>query len=148
MILKCWAFIIMGIVLFFSVIYSFFSLKIASKKPKKKGDTRSISDRVYKAFEFFITVSVAIIAGLGFLKFSIFRICPISVKESMFVLALLHTVAYLFVLVAVTAHLGSSFERWDPIEMNDWWRWLEPWVIFFSYIINLGIWIEITRWIR
>lgn len=73
---------------------------------------------------------------------------PILARQSMIGLAILHLFSTLFVIIAVTAHLGSKFERWTKKNTNfrEWWRWVEPWMIIFSYIIFNSIWLIALKW--
>jgi uncharacterized membrane protein len=134
--------------------FVFWNLRIAYYKNKQKDKSTSHSERVYRAFEFFFTIAVAIIGAFGYLRINEMSKNPSVVRPAMTGLALLLYLSSIFLIIAVTVHLGSKFERWGQntekwkhgIHLNEWWRWVEPWMMIFAYILATAIWVLTFIW--
>ena len=139
------------IISLFIFLYLYNSLKIAYEKRGKQAgkSSTSHSERAYRAFEFFFTVTIAIVGAIGYIRFN-FMVGEqqILARQAMLGLAILHFFSTLMLIIAVTTHLGSKFERWNKRDTNpnEWWRWVEPWMIIFSYIISNFIWFIALKW--
>ena len=136
--------------LLFIILYVYESLKIAKEKSGTQSNEESYrhSKRAYRAFEFFFTATIAIVGAIGYIRFNFMVENPILARQALFGLATLHFFSTLFLIIAVTAHLGSKFERWtrEKTDFREWWRWVEPWMIIFSYIISNLIWFISLKW--
>jgi len=139
------------LMLLFIILYICKNLKIAKEKLGKQSYEKSArhSERAYRAFEFFFTVTIAIVGAIGYIRFNFMMgDKQILARQAMFGLAILHFFSTLFLIIAVTTHLSSKFERWniEDTKFSEWWRWVEPWMIIFSYIISNLIWFVALKW--
>lgn len=130
--------------------YAYKSLGIAIKKSGTQIYERSteISKRVYRAFEFFFTVTTAIVGGIGYVKFQAVQNDEIAylAEPAMTGLAALQYLSCCFLIIAVTAHLGSKYERWIRVCWKEWWRWIEPWIMILAYVVSTAIWVVARLW--
>ncbi len=145
------------IVLAHLTVYVRSSLRIALRKPKQSEPSTPHSERAYRAFEFFFTITTAIVGGIGYLRISVMEneaSLPkqvILAREAMTGLAALQYLSCCFLVIAVTAHLGSKFERWkrgvvNGADLNEWWRWVEPWMMILACMVSTVIWVVARTW--
>ena len=141
-----------GLVLILLSFYVFFSLKKAwGKIGTQDENSASHSERAYKAFEFFFTVTIAIVGGIGYLRIDTWQKDASLARQAMVFLAALQYFATIFLIIAVTSHVGSKWERWRKPHTKtwikkEWWRMVEPWMIVFAYAIGTSIWIIANKW--
>lgn len=121
---------------------------LQAKSTKDKGkDTEHHSERAYKSFEFFVTVTLAIIAGIGYVRLEKFDGQKDEVARQAIVglgaLALtVATALSLFVII----HQGSKLRRWQDIEWSKWPFWLELWMCIGMMVVGIGIWSVAHLW--
>jgi hypothetical protein len=124
------------------------SLAVAYKKAgTQKEPSTSQSERAYKAFEFFFTVTIAIVGGLGYVRIAVMKDDPSLARQAMLGLAALQYLCSFFLIIAATAHLGSKYERWaQGVKSKEFWRWVEPWMMFFAYVVGSAVWLAAVYW--
>lgn len=136
----------------FCVFYIVLSLREAWKRIAVQVEASSShSDRVYKVFEFYFTITIAIVGGIGYSRISLSNGDKELAEQIMLLLGCLQYFATLFVIIATTSHWGSKWERWhDPKTKENikkfWWRMVEPWIIILSLILSNAVWITIYNW--
>jgi hypothetical protein len=136
----------------FLSLYVFFSLRIAWNRIGTQNEpSTSQSERAYKAFEFFFTGTIAIMGGIGYLRIEVMGKDNSLARQGMIFLAVLQNVSMGFLIIAVTSHLGSKWERWtEPNTKRDiktgWWRMVEPWMIILSFVIGVSVWFIANTW--
>jgi hypothetical protein len=104
------------------------------------------SERVYKNFEFFITVSLAIIGGIGYVRLEKFEKAGDVGRQAMIGLGSLELVVATAFSLFVIIHQGSKLRRWEGIE---WWKsifWLELWMCVAMMAVGSGIWAVAQKW--
>ena len=124
------------------------------EKPSYLHETESTShsERAYRAFELFFTITIALVGAIGYLKIFVvenanFAVVQRNVAEEIIsVLAVFQWVFCSFVIIAVTTHLGSKWERWETISLDECWRWVECWMMIFAYIITEALWVYTRSW--
>ena len=132
--------------------YSYCSLRIAwARIGTQKEPSTSHSDRAYKAFEFFFTVTTAIVGGIGYLRIEIMGKDVCLARQGMILLAALQNVSMVFLIIAATSHIGSKWERWQQNDTRKnirtgWWRMVEPWMIILSFAVGTAVWITANTW--
>jgi hypothetical protein len=140
------------VVLCLSTLYVYFSLKKAWEKIGSTDEASSPhSERAYKAFEFFFTITIAVVGGIGYLRLEAYKADALLARHAMIFLAGLQLFATAFVIIGVTSHLGSKWERWHhPSTKNwiktQWWRMVEPWMILIAYAVGSFVWIAANVW--
>jgi hypothetical protein len=136
----------------FLSLYILCSLRTAWKKIGTQGEpSTSQSERAYKAFEFFFKITIAIVGGIGYLRFEAMKDDSCLARQAMIFLAGLQNVSMGFLIIAVTSHLGSKWERWQQPDTKrniktGWWRMVEPWMIMLSFVIGTSVWIIANTW--
>ena len=141
--------------LIFEILYLFYiwcSLQVVYQKKRELLLETAIPTRSYRAFEFFFTITIALVAGIGYLKINVVEnnaFTPVQAlwaNKMIIVLSVFQWVSCSFLIVAVTAHLGSKWERWKTIMLKECWRWVEPWMMIFAYITSEAIWVITRSW--
>lgn len=141
--------------LIFGILYLFYiwcSLQVVYQKKRELLLETAIPTRSYRAFEFFFTITIALVAGIGYLKINVVEnnaFTPVQAlwaNKMITVLSVFQWVSCSFLIVAVTAHLGSKWERWKTIMLKECWRWVEPWMMIFAYITSEAIWVITRSW--
>ena len=133
-------------------LYIFFSLRIAwNRIGTQKESSTSQSERAYKAFEFFFTITIAIVGGIGYLRVEVMGKDYDLARQGMIFLAVLENISMGFLIIAVTSHLGSKWKRWRQPETKhniktSWWRMVEPWMIILSFIKGTSVWFVANIW--
>lgn len=119
-----------------------------AKSTKDKGnDTEHHSERAYKSFEFFVTVSLAIVAGLGYIRLAKFTptAAPVA-REGMVGLGALALVVATVLTLFIIIHQGSKLRRWRDIEWKKLPFWLELWMCISIMAVGSAIWIFSHVW--
>jgi len=133
-------------------LYVFFSLRKAWDRIGIQDESSSSqSERTYKAFEFYFTITIAILGGIGYLRVEEMTKDSVLARQGMIFLAILQNISMVFLVIAVTSHWGSKWERWkEPgTKQNiktDWWRMVEPWMIILSFVIGITVWFIANLW--
>jgi hypothetical protein len=108
--------------------------------------TDSHSERAYKDFEFFVTVSLAIVAGMGYLRFEKYDNARLVGEQAMHGLGLLGLVVATAMSLFIIIHQGSKLRRWANIEWRMLPYWLELWMCITIMLVGSGIWIASRLW--
>jgi hypothetical protein len=117
----------------------------ASKKDKGQ-ETDRHSERVYKNFEFFITVSLAIVGGIGYLRLEKFEKLADVARQAMIGLGSLELIVATAFSLFVIIHQGSKLRRWEDIEWFKLPFWLELWMCIAMMLVGSGIWAVAQKW--
>jgi hypothetical protein len=117
----------------------------ASKKDKGQ-ETDRHSERVYKNFEFFITVSLAIVGGIGYLRLEKFEKLADVARQAMIGLGSLELIVATAFSLFVIIHQGSKLRRWEDIEWPKLLFWLELWMCIAMMLVGSGIWAVAQKW--
>lgn len=112
----------------------------------KGGDTTAHSERIYKSFEFFVTISLAIVGGLGYVRLELFKGQEHVARQAMFGLGLLALVVSFFISLFVIIHQGSKLRRWKDVEWEKWPFWLEFWMAIAVMTVGSLIWFAANVW--
>lgn len=99
--------------------------RVQGRSTKDKGaSTEHHSARVYRVFEFFVTVAVAIVAGLGYLRLK-WPAVDAATRQAMQGLGALALFVGSTLSLFVIIHQGSKLRRWRNIEWEKLPFWLE-----------------------
>ena len=120
---------------------------LQERSTKDKGQpTREHSERIYRVFEFFVTVSLAIVAGLGYLRLESPSHQLAAMKQGMTGLRLLELAVGTTLSLFVIIHQGSKLRRWKDVEWAKLPLWLELWMCILMMSISTGIWVVAGLW--
>ena len=117
----------------------------ASKKDKGE-PTEQHSERVYKNFEFFITISLAIVGGIGYVRLERFEKGADIARQAMTGLGALELIVATAFSLFVIIHQGSKLRRWNDIEWFKLPFWLELWMCVVMMMVGSGIWAVAQNW--
>lgn len=118
------------------------------KSTEDKGeDTGPHSERVYKSFEFFVTASLAVVGGLGYIRLEYFgEKTEIAARQAMFGLGLLELTIATFISLFIVIHQGSKIRRWEKVEREKIPFWLELWMCIAIMTVGTMIWLASNLW--
>jgi len=112
--------------------------------------SREHSARAYRAFEFFLAITIPLIGGIGALKLDSHPESSGARFEAALMLALMEYLAAAITVIAVTRHLTSKWERWRRSskrkDVLDFPYWLEPYMIALPLIVATLVWLAAFYW--
>ena len=119
-----------------------------AKSTKDKGKpTEHHSERAYKSFEFFVTVTLAIVAGLGYVRLEKFTPANATIaRQGMVGLGALALVVATVLSLFIIIHQGSKLRRWPDIEWEKLPFWLELWMCLSIVAVGSAIWSASNVW--
>lgn len=120
--------------------------QVRTKTDDRGKNTAPHSDRVYKNFEFFITVSLAIVGGIGYVRLEKFEQGVNVARQAMIGLGSLELVVATAFSLFVIIHQGSKLRRWEGIEWPKSIFWLELWMCIAMMTVGCGVWEVAHKW--
>ena len=110
----------------------------SASKEREGGDLNLHNDRIYKDFEFFIKVFLAVGAGFGYVKLNTAwcNAHPLAV-----VLAVVGMISMCALAISVICHQASKIQRWKQPLLNEWWQWQEVWMVVAMYLLGSSLWV-------
>jgi Na+-transporting methylmalonyl-CoA/oxaloacetate decarboxylase gamma subunit len=141
--------VLLWLSLLFIFIYKTWAIAKKKEKKEEKEEIKATNiqmhnERIYKDFEFFMKVTIAILTGIGLIKFNFVRL-PLAGKAITF-LAFLELLAMTMAIISISTHQASKFTRWKNVEIEEFWQWQEPWMMVIIAIVGFGIWIVAWVW--
>jgi hypothetical protein len=128
----------------FFAVYAYAAWTSAKAEPRSVGDTQPHNERIYRDFEFFIKVFLAIGAAFGYVRLRT-EVASSATRQ----LILLMTAAGMLTMWAlgtsIIAHQASKIRRWKEPRIQNWLQWQEPWLILAMWLLASGFWIWAPR---
>lgn len=122
------------------------------KEPKSESEEERLTsirfhnERIYKDFDFFLTVILAIAGALGYLGVSLDASGPSKIKamQGLGAFGLLVSFAFSFFIIC---HQSSKIRRWKKsFSWHDVFFWEEFWMIVVMLFASTGVWIVAWTW--
>jgi hypothetical protein len=130
------------LVLFASVLWW---RQYKSQSADRGNPTLDQSDRVYKHFEFFVTVSLAITAGIGYVRFEQYEADNQLARQAMVGLGFLELVVATSFSIFIIILQGSKLRRWKNVEWGKLVFWLELWMCIAMMFVGTFVW-KVSHW--
>ena len=134
--------ILLGLILFASMLWS---KQVKSVQDRGK-DTKDHSERIYKLFDFYIKVMLAITGGMGFVRWKIFETSPEVGREAMIGLGGISLGVMTMFVIFLWCHQGSKLRRWENIEWKMMPYWQELWMGLGMYLYGALLWFVGRLW--
>ena len=134
--------ILLGLILFASMLWS---KQVKSVQDRGK-DTKDHSERIYKLFDFYIKVMLAITGGMGFVRWKIFETSPELGREAMIGLGGISLGVMTMFVIFLWCHQGSKLRRWENIEWKMMPYWQELWMGLGMYLYGALLWFVGRLW--
>jgi hypothetical protein len=117
------------------------------RRGRQQGDTQPQSDRGFEAFKFFLTATIAIAGGIGYVRLFVWPNDGLSARKAMLLLGILGYIAASFTVVVVSSLLASKFERWHyGVAWRQAWCWVETWMMLTAYFVGSIVWAAAYVW--
>lgn len=133
------------LVILISFAWILWSRQIKSVQDRGK-DTKDHSERIYKLFEFYIKIMLAITGGMGFVRLKIFDVNPIVGREAMIGLGWISLGVMTMFVIFLWCHQGSKLRRWKDIEWGMMPFWQELWMGVGMYSYGAFLWFVGRVW--
>ena len=133
--------LILGLLLTFIVVL----WKKANQKPKVPGDTEGHNKRIYRDFEFFVKVFLALGGALGYVKLRQDIQCDIE-RQTMIFIAGVGIITMMSLAIFIACHQASKIQRWSQVRFREFWQWQEIWMILTMYILAVALWVAAWIW--
>jgi len=135
--------IIFGFLFFFA----FFQWRNYSKLTKLTGNYDQHNERIYKNFEFFVKVFIALVGAMGFIKFNYLEEENNEVvRQAMLGIGAIALLTMISISIFIICHQGSKIRRWKNVEWKNLIFWQEPWMIISMYLFASILWIVANKW--
>jgi Na+/H+ antiporter NhaD/arsenite permease-like protein len=129
------------LVLFASVLWVTYS-----KREKYQDGIKEHSERIYRDFEFFVKIFIALVGAVGYLRLKEFDAAPILARQAMKAIGLLGLLTMTTLALFVICHQGSKIRRWKKVEWDTIIFWQEIWMILSMFVMATALWIAAWRW--
>lgn len=139
-------FLVPVLILLFLVIFAvvLFRKQAVSTKDKDT-DTTNHSERIYKDFDMYLKVTLALVAAFGYVRFEGFS-DPVLGRQALQVIGGLSLAVMTTFCIFVICHHGSKIRRWTEIEWDKSFFWQELWACVSMWFLSSGIWVAAQIW--
>lgn len=139
-------FLVPIITFFFLAIFAFFHWRTYSRLPKYSGKSDQHNERIYKDFEFFVKVFIALVGAMGYVRFNYFhKDCELA-RQAMKGIGGISLLTMITLSIFIICHQGSKIRRWEKIEWKNIIFWQEIWMIIAMFIFASTLWVVANKW--
>jgi len=117
----------------------------AQRKKYPEG-TKEHSERIYRDFEFFVKIFIALVGAVGYLRLKEFAASPELARQGMKGLAWLGLFTMDTLALFVICHQGSKIRRWKEVEWETIHFWQEIWMVLAMFTMATGLWVAAWIW--
>lgn len=139
-------FVVPLIFLLILVIFAYFKWKFYSKLPKCSNGSDQHNERIYKDFEFFVKVFIALVGAVGYLRIEIFHKNEELARQAMIGIGSISLVTMTTISIFIICHQGSKIRRWEKVEWKYMLFWQEIWMVISMYLLATSLWITAFLW--
>ena len=132
----------------FLFFFTFFQWRIYSKQLKIEVSENydQHNERIYKDFEFFVKVFIALVGAVGFVRFNYYEENQEVAREAMRGIGAIALLTMISISIFIICHQGSKIRRWKKIEWRHLIFWQELWMIISMYFFATTLWIVSNKW--
>jgi hypothetical protein len=137
------------ILTFVTIHWVVMALKKTEDTRGKHSDIQKHNRRIYRDFEFFIKVFMAITAGFGYIKFNYATKNPELARQALIGLGALAMLTMKTLVIFIACHQGSKIRRWKKEKGVEWDTmifWQEIWMILSMYLLASALWVAAFKW--
>ena len=119
------------------------------KLPKITNDsnsTRDLNDRIYRNFEFFVKIFLALVGGFGFVKFTYGLTQTLLAQKMLVGIGLIGMITMVALVLSVASIQGWKILRWNPVLWGLLWTWQEIYMMSAMYIFATALWVAVILW--
>lgn len=108
-------------------------------------DTKEHSERIYKVFQFYLQVTLALTGAMGYLRLG--TTVPLDViREGMLWLGAFSLGISTIFIIFLWCHLGSKIRRWENIEWLKFIFLQEIWMAIAIFSYGTALWVVAHTW--
>jgi len=136
------------IIFVFLFFFTFFQWRIYSKS-KLHNDFRNYdkhNERIYKDFNFFVKVFIALVGAMGFIRFNYYEENHEVARQAMQGIGAIALLTMISLSIFIICHQGSKIRRWEKIEWKNLIFWQELWMLISMYLFASALWIASNKW--
>jgi hypothetical protein len=120
-------------------------------KLKKLSDvnepTTELSERIYKNFEFFVKIFLALVGGFGYVKFTYGNSAQAHLAQrALMGIGAIGMVTMVAFVLSVASLQAWKIPRWQKIDWTLLWTWQEIYMMFAMYLLATALWIAAIFW--
>jgi len=114
----------------------------------KKNPTKEHSERIYKDYDLYLKVVLALVATFGYVRFERMNSPETEAlgRQALQLIDGMSLVVMLTFCIFVICHMGSKLRRWEKIEWSKAVFWQEFWACLSMWLFSSGIWVAAVRW--
>lgn len=119
-----------------------------NKRPKiEDKSTTELSERIYKNFEFFIKVFLALVGAFGFVKLTHTASGLAYVgQRALWFIGTIGMLTMIALVISVASIQGWKFCRWTTVNWWYIWTWQEIYMILVMWLLASGLWLAAFFW--
>ncbi len=102
--------------------------------------TQHLSDKIYRNFEFFIKIFLALIGGYGWIKFNYADTHPETVRYIIYAIGVIGMLTMIVLVLSVASIQGWKFLRWRRVKWELIWTWQEIYMMVAMFILASCLW--------
>ncbi len=133
-------------VFLFLLAFSFVLWTWYARLEKYEEGTKEHSERIYRDFEFFTKILIALVGALGYVRFTYFAKDPMLARQAMVGIGALAMFAMVTLGIFVACHQGSKIRRWKTVEWKTLFFWQEVWMLLAMYCLAAAVWVTAFVW--
>ncbi|MBA4320247.1 MAG: hypothetical protein C0412_17760 [Flavobacterium sp.] len=116
-----------------------YALTKVPKLPRSIRSTNDLSDRIYRNFEFFIKIFLALAGGYGLIKFKYAK--HIFAAQAQIGIGLIGLITMASLVLSVASLQGWKIPRWDEVNWKLIWTWQEIYMMLAMYALSCMLWV-------
>lgn len=113
---------------------------------KYREGTKEHSERIYRDFEFFVKIFMALVAAVGYLRLKEFSASPELTRQGMKAVGYMGFFTMNTLAIFVICHQGSKIRRWRIVEWKTIFFWQEIWMLIAMFGMATGLWYFAWTW--
>jgi hypothetical protein len=135
--------------LIFLAVFAGMLLPLQARSTKDKSEsTKEHSERIYKDYDLYLKVVLALVAAFGYVRFE--RVAKPETealgRQALLLIGGMSLLVMLTFCIFVICHMGSKLRRWENIEWNKAFFWQELWACISMWSFSSGIWVAAIKW--
>lgn len=130
----------------FLAAFAGFHWHSCARREKYEEGTKEHSERIYRDFEFYVKIFIALVGAVGYLRLKEFTSSPELARQGMKAVGLLGLFTMSTLALFVICHQGSKIRRWKKVEWETIIFWQEIWMILSMFAMATGLWVAAWKW--
>ena len=102
--------------------------------------------RIYKDFEFFVKVFIALVGAIGYIRLNYYDENQELARQAMQGIGIIALLTMTFISIFIICHQGSKIRRWKVVEWKNLIFWQESWMLISMYSFAVLLWIVSNKW--